>query len=176
MRYLAAALALFLAPACVSAQQHVDRLIPNWFYETLTDSMGRGDIKTATTVSTNELRFSSPYEGAQRAYVNLRVHPKNGKSVILVIEKGQFLCHNRAPTLFSRSDVFHCDVMVRFDDGRVRNFEAVGPSDYDSTMLFIQDQGGFTKELLKARHLRIEAQFYREGFKVMMFDVAGLKW
>lgn len=37
-------------------------------------------------------------------------------------------------------------------------------------------QGAFVKELRKASKLRIEAMFFREGSRVLEFDVAGLQW
>ncbi len=48
----------------------------NWDYQTYEDKMGRGEVKTATIKSINQIEFDSPYSGLQRASLQLRKHPK----------------------------------------------------------------------------------------------------
>lgn len=133
-----------------------------WQYRTETDPMG-GAFQSATTMSTNNLNFSAPYRGPQKATLYLRTHPRKGRDVLVAIEKGQFICN-----------VSGCTLMVRFDQEKPRRFGAVGPTDHSSTVLFIRDYAGFTKALRAAKVVRIEATFYQEGSQVMEFDVAGL--
>jgi len=127
--------------------------------------MGRGKIKTATVVSSNEVYFDFPYQGAQRATLTLRKHPKHGKDVILSIEKGQF-----------NVGVDGCNVAVRFDSGKPRNYSAVGPADYGTTTLFLHGYDRFVAAAKKAKTVSIEAVFYQEGDRVFTFEIAGLKW
>lgn len=127
--------------------------------------MGRGTIRQATVRSLNEVNFHFPYQGAQRATLVLRVHPKHGRDVILTIEKGQFLC---------RLD--ECSVAVKFDQGKPRDFVAVGPADNNTTTLFIRGYERFVAAARKAKKIYVEAQFYQEGTRVFEFDVSGLKW
>ena len=63
-----------------------------WNYEESPDTMGRGTIKTASIRSLNEFQFGFPYQGAQRAWLQLEVHPRYGKNVILsLLSRSLFL-------------------------------------------------------------------------------------
>jgi len=126
--------------------------------------MGRGKVTTADLLSSNTITFGSPYGGPQRATLQLRSHPQWGKNVILGVERGQFLC---------RRD--ECRVLVRFDNGKAESYNAVGPADHSTDTIFIRDYDYFVRRLLKAKRLRIEATFYREGNRIIEFDVSGLK-
>ena len=134
-----------------------------WQYTEQPEPMGRGTIRQAAVRSLNEVNFGFPYQGAQRATLVLRVHPKHGQNVILTIEKGQFLC---------RLD--ECSVAVRLDQGKPRDFVAVGP-DNNPTTLFIRGYERFVAAARKAKKVYVEAQFYQEGTRVFEFDVSGLK-
>lgn len=82
------------------------------------------------------------------------------------IERGHFLC----------SSIDGCEILVRFDDKQPERYDAVGPSDHSTTALFIQGYESFLTSLHKARRVRIQAQFYREGHRVFTFNVRGLEW
>ncbi len=146
-------------------EREAQQLGLRWSYEESPDEMGRGNIKTAAIRSVNEIQFKFPYQGAQRAWLQLRLHPRYGKDVILSIERGQFLC---------RIDT--CNVTVRFDQGTPQTYTALGPADHSTTVLFIRTYDRFLANLRKSRQVYIEAQFYQEGLRVFEFDVAGLKW
>ena len=103
--------------------------------------------------------------GAQRAWLQLRSHPRYGKHVILSIERGQFLC-----------GIDPCNVTVRFDQGTPQTYTALEPADHSTTVLFIRNYDRFLANLRKSRQVYLEAQFYQEGPRVFEFDVAGLKW
>ena len=136
-----------------------------WHYEESLDQMGRGNVKTAAIRSVNEMQFHFPYQGAQRAWLELRIHPRYGKDVILSIEHGQLLC-----------GIDPCNVIVRFDQGAPQTYTALRPADHSTTVLFIRNYDRFLANLRKSRKVYIEAQFYQEGPRVFEFDVAGLKW
>lgn len=137
----------------------------SWVYEESADPMGRGTIKTAVVVSTNEVSFGFPYEGAQKAVLMLRRHPKHGKDIILKIEKGQFIV-----------GVDGCTVEIKFDNGKPRTYWANEPADYDTTVLFIRGYDRFVAAARKAKKVSIEVGFYQEGQHVFEFNIPGLKW
>jgi hypothetical protein len=135
-----------------------------WTYRTSADPMGRGKVITARLLSSNTITFGSPYGGPQRATLMLRSHPGWGKDLILSVERGQFLC---------RRD--ECRVLVRFDRGKAEHYDAVQPADHSTDTIFIRDYDYFVRLLLKAKRVRIEATFFREGNRIMEFDVSGLR-
>ena len=127
--------------------------------------MSKKPVRLAIIETINEFEFGFPYQGAQRGRLFLRVHPRYGRDVFLVIRRGQFLC---------RPD--DCRVMVRFDDSPGQRFNAAEPANFDSTTLFIRDYDKFLGGLSKAKKLYIEVAFYQEGSRTFEFDVSGLKW
>lgn len=137
-----------------------------WNYQESKDKMGRGTIKQAYVYSENKLSFDFPYQGLQRATLQLRKHPKYGKDVILRIEQGQFLC----------SSYNGCRVYVRFDNAKPITYNATEPSDHDSTVIFIRNYNSFVSRAKKSEKVYIEAEFYREGTRVMEFSTEGLKF
>lgn len=141
------------------------RLGLRWNYQEADDKMGRGKIKSAYVRSLNQVEFSFPYAGPQRATLVLRSHPKYGKDVMLNIDRGQFLC-----------GIDGCSVQVRFGHGKPAEFNASGPSDQSTTTLFIVNYSQFVANLRKVKKVYIEAQFFQEGNKIFEFDVSNLKW
>ncbi len=126
--------------------------------------MGRGETVTASITSSNEVQFGFPYGGRQHAWLHIRKHPRYGRDVILTIERSQFICR-----------IGGCSVLVRFDDGQTARYSASEPADHSNNTLFITPFGRFTSNLAKAKRLRIEAQFYQEGARVLEFDVSGFR-
>lgn len=136
-----------------------------WNYSEQTDTMAKKDMRFAIVKSLNEFEFDFPYQGRQRATLQLRVHPRYGSDVILQVEKGQFLCHTD-----------ECDVHVRFGDGKPQTFSGGEPSDNSNDTLFIQNYARFVANVRKVDAVYIEAPFYQEGNRVFEFDVRGLDW
>jgi hypothetical protein len=141
------------------------RLGLKWNYEESDDKMGRGKIKTAVVRSLNKVELGFPYEGAQRGALQLRNHPRYGTDVVLIIERGQFLC-----------GIDGCNLEVRFGDGKRLTFKASEAADHSTTVLFISDYERFLANTRKVENVYIEAQFYQEGNRVFEFDVSGLQW
>lgn len=134
-----------------------------WSYYEHDDPMGKGVVYQAEVHSSNTVNFSSPYSGAQFAFLSLRTHPRHGKDIMLRIEKGQFLCR-------SYED---CTVLIRFDDESAVRYAAIGPSDNKTTIIFIRNYGRFAQKMLKASRVRIAAEIYKEGAPAFEFDVSG---
>lgn len=134
-----------------------------WVYTQMDDAMGKGKIFTASVRSTNTVSFEFPYAGPQYGTLTIRTHARHGKDVILRIERGQFLCNSYDG----------CRVLVRFDDGEAQYYEAGGPSDNSTEILFIHNYSGFVSRMLKANRVRISAEIHQEGSPLFEFDVRG---
>lgn len=136
-----------------------------WNYQDYTDDLTGKPVKSAWIKSINEVNFSFPYQGAQRAQLTLRKHPKHGTDTILQIEKGQFVC-----------GVSDCMVSVRFDDGPVQQFGVVEAADHSSNVLFFSNYSRFLQAVRKAKRVYIAAVVYQEGNPTFEFNVEGLEW
>jgi hypothetical protein len=134
-----------------------------WIYDQTTDSMTGKISSFAAIDSTNTLNFDFPYSGPQHATLMLRKHPQHGKDIILNIERGQFLCNGYSG----------CSVLVRFDENKPVRYSASEPSDNSTTTIFLSNYAGFIKSMMKAKHLRIQAEFYQQGNQVLEFDVSS---
>lgn len=137
-----------------------------WNYTNSQDDMSQKLISRAQLDSTNKLSFAFPYADPQRATLQLRKHPRWGNNVILMIERGQFLCN----------DYDGCSVLVRFGNGNPQRFSATGPNDNSTTYIFIRDYKNFVNQLKKTDEVTIEARFYQEGNRAMKFSTDGLNW
>lgn len=136
-----------------------------WNYEDSTDDLTGKKVRAAWVNSLNEVNFDFPYQGAQRAQLTLRKHPKYGNDAILQIEKGQFVC-----------GVGDCMVSVRFDDGPVQQYGVVEAADHSSNVLFFSNYSRFVQRAVKAKRLYIAAVVYQEGSPTFEFNVEGLDW
>ena len=105
---------------------------PSWGYYRTTDEMTGKTTQTAAVESTNTVNFSSPYQGEQRATLNLRKHPRYGNDVILQIERGQFL-----------PGIDGVNVIARFDD-RPSTFLAREAEDHSMNLLELLQVHGIT--------------------------------
>jgi len=140
------------------------RSTTNWRYFGEMDPVSGIREWVASTESLNTVNFDRPYQGAQRATLTLRKHPRYGNNVILQIERGQFT-----------AGLSGVQVVVRFDDGKAINFWADGPADHSTTTLFIGDYSKFVEALRKAKLVRISTSIYQEGEPVFEFNVAGFE-
>lgn len=136
---------------------------PAWIYYGEEDPMAAKASRIAQVVSTNKFELNFPYQGAQHAALTLRNHPRYGKDLMLMIEKGQFICRSYNG----------CSVLTRFDDGTPQQFSAVGPDDMSTTVLFIKNYERFLSNMTKANRVRISASIFHHGDFVFEFDVSG---
>ena len=136
-----------------------------WRYDQYKDRMGR-DGFSAIVPSKDTANFGFPYSGEQHALLALRANRTDITDVMLSIKRGQFIC----------SGYSGCSVNVRFDQGRIQRFQAAGPDDHDTTVLFIRDPEAFMEGLRKAKTVSIEALFYHEGHVAFTFPIEGLQW
>jgi hypothetical protein len=160
----AAALPIATAQAKRDAEaEEARRLAEKWSYTSDTDPMTGKDSHVARIASENTVNFGFPYAGPQHAVLILREHPSYGHDVILQIEQGQFLCPSYEG----------CQVRVRFDDGASERWDAGGPSDNSTTVLFIQNYTRFLQRMRKADVVRIQPEIYQEGAPVFEFRTGG---
>lgn len=136
-----------------------------WNYRESKDEMANQPVRHAEIASVNQVEFDFPYQGAQRARLHLRAHPRHGKDAMLRIERGQFSCGYN-----------DCTVRARFGDGKPIEFAMSEPDDNSSETLFFQDYDRFVANLRKAPVVRIEAGFYQQGNHVFEFQTDGLEW
>lgn len=149
------------AEAQKAKEEYQAKLNSQWYYKQSDDSMSKGKVYLAQLRSVNTVEFKFPYQGQQNASLRLRTHPRHGKDVIFLIEKGQIL------TSLTGSS----KALIRFDDGTAEKFAYSGSSDHDSTYIFIKDYQRFVKKMLKAKKVKISVDIYQEGSPVFEFNV-----
>ena len=137
----------------------------NWQYSESTDQLTQKKIKIASAISKNTVNFQFPYDGTQRASLNVRSHPKWGREIYISLNKAHFLCSFRG-----------CNVSVRFDDKAPQRYYAVEPADHSTNTLFIKGFNKFVANAKKSKKIMIETQFYKEGSRVFKFNPSSLKW
>jgi hypothetical protein len=125
--------------------------------------MGGGTAHTASVLSSNSVEFGFPYAGIQHASLSLRDHPRYGKDVIFLIERGQLMC----------SPLNGCAVTVRFDEGGPEIYRATSAADRSRNVVFINDHQRFVSKLSGSRRARITMEVFREGAPMFEFEVGG---
>lgn len=136
-----------------------------WEYTSETDPMN-GKINKYTSIIANEkLHFEFPYQGGSIATITIRKRAKDGLKILLQVSKGQFTCN-----------ISGCYVRVRFDDKPAYTVSAGMPADYSTDSLFLSQASKLVANMKTAKVMRIEAQFFQQGTRVMTFDVHGLEW
>ncbi|WP_031430483.1 hypothetical protein [Methylomicrobium agile] len=136
-----------------------------WIYAKTHSPNGRGSIVTATTYSLNEIEFGPPYEGKQRGVLTLRQNFNNSHDVYFGLEKGQFLCDNRA-----------CGITARFDTGMVQFFEATPAQNENMPGIYIRNADIFIHFAEVSNTVTITAAFLDQTKQTFQFDVHDLNW
>jgi hypothetical protein len=151
-----------VTPAVPASPPDVPAPVPGpWTYSEREDEMSGKMVYAATTWSENTVDFAAPYAGAQHGLLLVRRHPRLGQAIILVVERGQFLC----------TSYDGCTVLVRFDDAAPVTFRAYLGTDERTTALFI-GYDAFMARLRGARRVLIAPTFYQDN-GIFMFDVSG---
>jgi hypothetical protein len=132
-----------------------------WSYDERADAITDKPTYTACLSATNEIHLDSPYP-SQNARFCFRRDAKFGFDAMLSLPSGgQFMCR-------SYED---CTVKIRVDDGPIRNYAAVEPSDGSSDVIFIRAAQRLSDALKGAKRLRIEAEYYEAGVQTADFNV-----
>lgn len=136
----------------------------SWHYYDQSDAMRDKPSKFACVTSENMIAFGFPY-GTVSAELCLRDSPEYGKDVMLSVTKGHFLCRYNG-----------CTVNVKFSDKKILKYTAAEPSDYSTNILFIRNFKSFVKNLKTSKETIIEAEFYQQGSRQMIFNTENLDW
>jgi hypothetical protein len=149
-----------------AAAAETQKLADKWSYTTSVDRMTSGNSTSASIASENAVSLDFPYQGLQHGTLTIRNHPSYGRDVFLSIERGQFLCQSYAD----------CQIRVRFDEGKPERWNAVGPADNSTTVVFLRNETRFVQRLRTAKIVRIEAALYHQGAPVFEFLVSGFDY
>jgi hypothetical protein len=137
-----------------------------WAYRETTDAMSSAGGQEACINSVNTVRLDWPYE-AVTGRLCIMQRPRQGRDVIVALNgDGQILCRSYDG----------CTVRVRFEDGEVQSFSAVGPSDGSSNIVFIRNDGRMIAAVQAADVTRVELEFYQSGSQTLEFHTRGLVW
>src|SRR5262249_56663143 len=98
---------------------------------------------------------------SERIRLVLRVHPKWGRSVYLLLDNAKFDCSKGCATL-----------PVRFDEAQPQRMKATIPPTGEPA-LFIDDDKGFIAKMQKAKTVSIDATIKGAGPKTFVFEVGG---
>jgi hypothetical protein len=141
-------------------------LPPTWVYYSSQDEMAGQPAKFACVESSNTVSLQWPY-GEVAGRLCLRDSPRHGVDVMVSLQdRGQILCRSYDG----------CTISVKFDEGAVQRFSAVGPSSLDSDMVFLTNTSRFIRSAQSAAVTRVELEFYEAGSQAFVFPTADLVW
>ncbi|MGA7323319.1 MAG: hypothetical protein WBX25_02260 [Rhodomicrobium sp.] len=137
----------------------------SWKYSESKDQMRGETIQYAALESETELAFGFPYNGGSRPSLLLRKR-RGELAIMLEIERGQFSCNG-----FGQSTV-----RAKFGQGAVQKFKCARAADLNGNILFIEPEGKFLQALRKSESMVLEADFFQERPRQMVFRTSRLKW
>lgn len=135
-----------------------------WNFSEITDEMTDEKISKAKVVSQNS---NSGRDNKER-YAVFYVYRGIGKTKrVAVTVDGEIICGN-----FERKC---CDVRLRFDDKKAKEYYACLPDDNvpDALMFFRENE--LIEQMRDAKLLKIELSLYRHGSQIYQFNVSGFK-
>lgn len=139
---------------------------PKWSYTNNPDAVSGKDSIEASLESINKHEMEFPYQGGTYGNIIIRKHPRYGKDVLFVINKGQLLC----------TSYDGCEVSIRFDDKKPFKVHANEPEDSSSTALFLTGYDKLLREMKTSKTMIVEATFFQNGSRVFEFDVSNLNF
>lgn len=142
-----------------AAQRESRRLAKLWSYAAVPEA---GGTQYTAAIESREPLGGATGKSAERARLVLRVHPKWGRSVYLLLDNATFDCRKGCATL-----------PVKFDDAAAQRMKATIPPTGEPA-LFIDDDKGFIARLQKAKSVAIDVTIKAIGAKTLVFEVGGL--
>lgn len=134
----------------------------NWLYKFSSGSNGVKGI-AAQTISTNVAKLKAPYGSSKMELALIKNKEKEFEAMFQVI--GQFDC---------KKEKKNCQLVVRFDNNPVQNFEyKLAPNGRDD-LVFITDKERFLKNLKKSKRLTVTANIFNNGNVRYTFAVNNL--
>jgi hypothetical protein len=136
-----------------------------WVYRESRDEMRGANTRLACITASTTLDFAFPYQGGATARICFRQGARSGFDAWIDVDRGQFLC------------ALDCALHAKFDDGPVRRLRGVGPADVRADMVFLSDPRGFLSATRGAQRIVVEASFFNEGLRQIVFEnTGGLVW
>jgi hypothetical protein len=155
---------LIVTDVDTNLQEQAKALLSAWEYSEDEDKMTSKKTYFAQNTAKELLKFDFPYDGGSVA--TLTVRKKRGENnVYLQVSKGQF-----------NSGVDGGNIRARFDSKPAKTYSFSQSSSNNSSVIFIDNEAGFIKNLKSHKQLFLEAEFYGEGNRIMEFDITGFKW
>lgn len=152
--------------AAIAARGGPPDATSGWMYDARTDPMTDAVTQFACARSTNNVNLGWPY-GSVAAEMCVRHSARQGTDVfVALLDDGQILCRSYDG----------CTINVRFGDGPMQRFSAVGPSDLSTRSVFIQNTSRMIAGLKGADETRVELEFYQAGNQTVLFETAQLEW
>ena len=139
---------------------------PEWSYSNDPDMVSGKEISQANMMSINSFEMEFPYQGGTFGHLSVRKHPRYGKDIMFIINKGQLHC----------TSYDGCQVSVRFDDNKPFKVHANEPEDNSNTVLFLSGYDKLLKQIRTSKTMIIEATFYQNGERAFEFDVSNLNF
>lgn len=134
-----------------------------WNYSERVNEMTSKKTKTAYIDAEDLLDFEFPYQGGSTATLSIR--RDGGVDSYIRVSKGQF------NTTYDGTSV-----RVRFDDRPQMTFSMLESSDGSSDILFFSNTTRLIQNIKKSKVMKVQAEFFNEGNRVMEFHVGDLKW
>ena len=134
-----------------------------WEYLERPDQASGTPVQFAFAQSDNEIAA----EGAvpQRATLSLRVHPEYGRTALVTLADGFFVCPAKP-----------CAVGVQLDEAKPQQVAAVLPGGARSAVILVRDPDRFFKDVGGASRPRMSTRLDDGSEATFDFDVAGLAW
>lgn len=135
-----------------------------WVYQNSVDEMDGSIIKGAYIVSSNTVDFDFPYSGGS----NLRIIIAGDCGVGVSISKGQFNSNEINGTNYIR---------VKFDNSVPIKFSTLSSLNGSFDLLYLKNSKKFIKLAKKAKTIKVEVPFFRDGWRVFTFNTnKPLEW
>lgn len=136
--------------------------VSNWKYSEKHDKFNENLVRFAEVRSLNAANLNMPFAKNSHAKIELENSKKDGLRLFLEVDNGQFNCGFEG-----------CEIRVRFDDQKPRNFSAELPTDGHTTYVFVHSAGSFVKAMKKSKKVSFEAEYFQAGHQAFEFDVDG---
>ena len=151
------------APAHLAEAPRPVAPISQWTYAEQEDALRGQKIRYAILLSSNAERINSgPYDTIMKLIVRSTGHRQE---VIFQVFGSD--------ALFSCNMYANQNIPVRFDGNSINNFRCATSDDGDATVLYIDDDDRFIKQLKITRKLIVELPFVAGGRKQFGFGTQG---
>ncbi len=136
-----------------------------WSYYLTTDQLVSDITRHARVLSRGNLAAGKAENNGTTGVLELRASPTYGNSVLITLKHAAFDTVDET-----------CTIHAQFDADPVSDFTAGCSTDGHDTSLIVKDVPGFTARVKAGAKLALDVALSKNVDRVMMFDIAGLKW